>query len=110
MPFKDPEKRRAFRRKWYLKNKTSEKKHVKRRKQEIKNWIQEYKSNLKCSECEEDHPATIDFHHKTGEKDQSVSNLVANGYSIERIKKELNKCEVLCANCHRKKHFKNNKL
>ncbi len=110
MPLKDPEKRRAFRRKWYSENKTSEKAHVKRRKLEIKKWSQEYKSNLKCINCGESHPASIDFHHKTGEKEHSISKLVAEGYSVERIKKELDKCIVLCANCHRKEHFKNNKL
>ena len=37
-------------------------------------------------------------------KDNAVSNMVAAGYSKERIMKEINKCIVLCANCHRKVH------
>jgi len=111
MPFKDLEKRRKYRRKWYSKNKSSEKAHVKRRKLEIKKWFEDYKKNLKCSKCSEKHPSTIDFHHKKGEKkEKGVSYLVANGYSINYIKKELNKCMILCANCHRKVHYKNNKF
>ena len=43
MPFKDPEKRKKYRREWYLKNKNSEIKHVKKRKAEIRKWFQDYK-------------------------------------------------------------------
>ncbi|MCK5449769.1 hypothetical protein KAI32_02805 [Candidatus Pacearchaeota archaeon] len=110
MPYKDKEKRLDCRRRWYAKNKDSEKAHIQKRKNEIKLWFQEYKSSLKCSECEENHPATIDFHHNSGKKENNISKMVADGYSILRIRKELEKCSVLCSNCHRKKHFRNNKL
>jgi len=110
MPYKDPEKRKAFRRKWYAKNKKSEKAHVKRRKLEIRKWFQKYKSSLKCSKCGENHIATIDFHHRIENKEKGVSIMVADGYSIKKIKEEIEKCDVLCANCHRKIHFKNNKV
>jgi hypothetical protein len=39
MPFKDLEKRRAYRREWYSKNKESEKEHIRKRKLEIRRWI-----------------------------------------------------------------------
>ncbi len=104
MPYKDKEKRLECRRKWYAENKDSEKAHVIKRKNEIRKWFQEYKKSLKCSKCGEDHPATIDFHHRIGNKENGISKMVGDGYSIERIKEELEKCEVLCANCHRKVH------
>ncbi len=109
MPFKDLEKRRQYRRKWYSENKTSEKQHVKNRKKAIKKWLQLYKKDLKCTKCPENHPATLDFHHHSG-KEFEIAYMVANGYSIERIKKELEKCDVLCSNCHRKLHHSNKKL
>ncbi|MEK6890496.1 MAG: hypothetical protein AABX35_04900 [Nanoarchaeota archaeon] len=109
MPFKDIEKKKEWRRSWYLKNKESVKKDVRNRKKEIRKWINEYKNNLKCKLCSEDHPAVIDFHHHSG-KEFEIAYMVANGYSIERIKKELEKCEVLCSNCHRKLHYTNKKL
>ncbi len=71
--------------------------------------IREYLAslNLKCQECGEDHPAVIDFHHMDPtEKESSVSNLVGQGHSLDRIKKEIDKCIVLCSNCHRKLHWK----
>jgi len=110
MPYKDREKRLECRRKWYSENKTSEKAHVQKRKNEIRLWFRKYKESLKCSNCTEAHPATIDFHHHSGEKEKNISKMVADGYSILRIKRELGKCKVLCSNCHRKEHFKNNKL
>ena len=110
MPYKNKEERLACRRRWYAKNKASEKAHVWRRKKEIKSWFQKYKSSLKCSKCGETHPAVIDFHHHFGRKENGISKMVSDGYSIARIKKELSKCHVLCSNCHRKIHFNNNKL
>ena len=70
-----------------------------------KAFLKEIKSELKCSMCGEDHPATLDFHHRDPqEKDQMVSKAIFRGWSIERIKKEIDKCDVLCSNCHRKLH------
>ncbi len=110
MPYKDIEKRRECRRRWYQNNKDSEKNHIYKRKKEIKDWYKEYKSKLKCSKCPENHPATLDFHHKNSkDKESQISYLVRGGYSIERIKKELSKCQVLCSNCHRKEHHIQNK-
>ncbi|MBT7706039.1 hypothetical protein HN747_01185 [archaeon] len=106
MPYKDPGKRREYRRRWYKNNKDSEKIHVARRKKELRRWFQEFKKELECSKCGENHPATIDFHHR-GEKENEISYMVANGHSKEKILKEIEKCGVLCANCRRKLHYKN---
>ncbi|MDD5193722.1 MAG: hypothetical protein PHF67_04005 [Candidatus Nanoarchaeia archaeon] len=109
MPYKDLEKRRECRRRWYHNNKESEKMHVKRRKNEIRRWFEDYKSNLKCTKCSENHPAVIEFHHKNN-KDFDIAEMTHEGYSVNRIKKEIEKCIVLCSNCHRKEHYKNNNL
>ena len=110
MPYKDLKKRRECRRRWYEKNKESEKAHVMKRKSLIRFWFNNYKKGVVCSRCGEEHVATLDFHHHSDKKELGISKMVAEGYSIERIKRELQKCKVLCANCHRKVHFKNNKL
>lgn len=110
MPYKNPEKKREYRRRWYANNKSSEIGYVRRRKKLIRDWFNSYKESLKCSECKENHPAILDFHHTSSKKEFGISKMVGEGYSIDRIKKELEKCDVLCANCHRKVHFKNNKL
>lgn len=107
MPFKNLEQRREYRREWYAKNKDSEKIHVKRRKSQIKKWFKNYKTNLTCSNCPEKHISTLEFHHKTNAKKEGhVGNMVNDGFSIKRILEEIDKCIVLCANCHRKIHHK----
>ncbi len=35
----------------------------------------------------------------------NLSESIRQGYSAERIKKEVAKCTVLCANCHAKEHY-----
>ncbi len=107
MPYKDLDKRRAYRRNWYSLNRESEKAHISRRKKEIKKWFKEYKKTLRCIKCGENHPATLDFHHKNKrDKLFGINTKVHAGYSIQRVQKEIKKCEVLCANCHRKFHYK----
>lgn len=106
MPYKDPEKRRSYRRKWYAKNKESEKKHIKRRKEKIRKWFLDFRFGLKCSKCGESHPATLDFHHNKQDKEKNVTYMAYYGYSVDKVKKEIDKCIVLCSNCHRKEHYK----
>jgi len=110
MPYKDLEKRRECRRRWYANNKDSEKVHVKRRKIEIKKWFDNYKKDLRCMKCSESHPAVLEFHHHLKNKEYSIAEMSHNGYSVDRIKKEIDKCIVLCSNCHRKEHYKNNNI
>ena len=89
---------------YYKKNKDKIQKSNKKYKLKIRRWFQKYKKTLECSQCKENHPACLEFHHVRKNKDNAVSNMVAAGYSKDRIMKEINKCIVLCANCHRKVH------
>jgi|HubBroStandDraft_2_1064218.scaffolds.fasta_scaffold355005_2 hypothetical protein len=52
-----------------------------------------------CRLCPERDPCCIEFHHLTG-KDRCVTHCE----SIPELERELVKCVVLCANCHRKAH------
>ena len=57
----------------------------------------------RCTICGYDKsPAGFDFHHvDPQEKDFTISSHMT---SWERIKKEIDKCVLLCANCHREVH------
>lgn len=107
MPYKDANERRAYKRKWYKKNSDKVKKEVRDRKKEIRDWLREYKQSLSCSQCPESHPACLDFHHSEGNKLIEISLCPSQGWSKERIKEEIAKCTVLCSNCHKKLHWKN---
>ena len=70
-------------------------------------FLNDIKNNSKCCRCGEDHPACLDFHHKdSSKKIIEVSKAVRNGWSLDKIKREIKKCIILCANCHRKLHYK----
>jgi hypothetical protein len=72
----------------------------------LKDWVNKYKSELKCCKCSEDRWWVLDFHHNNPlEKDIEVSTLIGTGCSKEKIFNEINKCSVLCANCHRDHHY-----
>jgi hypothetical protein len=90
----------------YKKNKKRYLEKAKKWNKEKRDWFQGLKEDLECSECGEDHPACIEFHHRDPrKKDFTVANFKNLGYSKARILKEIKKCNVLCANCHRKKHW-----
>ena len=79
---------------------------VRERKIDLRRQFAEIKSSLKCARCPENHPAALDFHHHDpSTKELGVSAMVHSGWHIDRIKEEIAKCEVLCANCHRKHHW-----
>jgi hypothetical protein len=60
---------------------------------------------LACIECGESDPACLDFHHRDpSEKDATVAEAIAGQWSENRIMSEISKCDVVCANCHRKRH------
>lgn len=72
-----------------------------------KQFINLYKSKLPCL-CGESDYRCLDFHHiNPDNKKKAVAELAAEGYNIPTIQAEIDKCEILCSNCHRKQHFKN---
>jgi len=68
-------------------------------------YIWEIKKSGKCAHCGEQNPIVLDFDHLSG-KDRSISNAAWSCWSIARLDKEIAKCQILCANCHRIKTFK----
>jgi len=62
-----------------------------------------------CVDCGETDIVVLEFDH-VGEKLDDVSTLANGGRSWERIKTEIEKCEVRCANCHRKKTIERRQL
>lgn len=57
-----------------------------------------------CDKCGKDwHPAVFEFHHENPkEKDRDPAQALQ--MSWDNFKKELDKCRLLCANCHRMVH------
>lgn len=81
---------------------------TRRRRQERLAQVREIKAKIGCSRCTERHPACLDFHHPEGRVGKNlppIAVMVARGWSVERLREEIQKCVVLCSNCHRKLHY-----
>ncbi|WP_435197492.1 homing endonuclease associated repeat-containing protein [Natronomonas sp. EA1] len=89
---------------WHYRHVETNRERTLDRRQRLRAWLHIHKSSLGCSQCDEDDPACLDFHHVRGEKELAVNKMVVQGYSAEAIHAEIEKCEILCANCHRATH------
>lgn len=71
------------------------------------NYQRQYLEQNPCVDCGESDVAVLEFDHiGKVSKFKAISSLIRARYSLEKIKKEINKCEVRCANCHRRKTAK----
>lgn len=95
---KDPEKIRAIKRK-----------HKNKKKILARELVNQFKKQG-CKFCNEKCISALDCHHINDNNKKSVARLVMYGYTTSRILQELRKCEVVCANCHRKYHDKPRKI
>lgn len=114
MPLKDKKARRSYNseynKKWYAKNKKKKKEQAKKsRKRAIRRnrrFVENYKLEHPCPLCAENEPCCLSFHHRDGDlKEGNISDMVNRGYSLTRIQKEIDKCNIMCLNCHAKLHF-----
>ncbi len=119
---KNPELYRQAAQKYYNENKEICAKRNKNWRKENKEYVREKQRETKrkrkleaiqylggkCISCKQEfHPAVYEFHHRNPEtKDRDPSKLLQ--YSWKRITEELDKCDLLCANCHRLTHHREN--
>ena len=102
---------RLFVKNHYNKNRayylTKTEKRNKELKREVNKYIHDYLSKNPCVDCSEPDIIVLEFDH-TGKipKFKAISSLIRARSSLEIIKEEIEKCEVLCPNCHRRKTAK----
>lgn len=89
---------------WYQHNKEKHKREVARRRRQEVLRLREVVRDLKrqpCTDCGGRFPPCVmDFDHVRGTKVRSIGRLVAYGHEAG-LRAELEKCELVCANCHR---------
>jgi hypothetical protein len=106
MSRKDGRDRTAYYQQYYQDNPTYFRDAKRKRGQEIKAFVQQQKVGLSCKRCGISDARVLDFHHlDKSSKDRGLSYAYSQGWSNERIVREIAKCEVLCANCHRILHW-----
>lgn len=76
----------------------------KERIQSNKMILHAYKATCGCMVCGEKDPVVLEFDHRNREdKKFELANASQLGMSLKNLFKEIEKCDVLCANCHRRK-------
>ncbi len=100
---------KIFRKRHYDANKVNIVSDVKKHRRTKRNWFVKLREGLVCTRCGESHPATLDFHHiDPSNKEFTISHGVRSCFSGDRILKEMEKCIVICSNCHRRLHWDEN--
>jgi hypothetical protein len=99
-----------YRKEHYRKNAETVKRQAKVRSLQnvanIRQLILEYMLSHPCVDCGERDPIVLEFDHVRGVKEFSISSVVYRGKPWVKIQKEIEKCDVRCANCHRRKTAK----
>lgn len=101
---------RELSRQQYAENTDKQKKQVYEKKAlriaQNKKIVKELKESTPCMDCGKRYPYYVmDFDHQHS-KEFIISKALNDGTSLERIQKEIDKCELVCANCHRMRTFK----
>ena len=101
---------RNYTNEWYTRNRKRQIANAKQRsshaRAELKNRVREYLLGHPCVDCGESDPGVLDFDHLR-DKRANVSTLIQSGVSWESLAHEIAKCEVRCANCHRRRTARN---
>lgn len=99
----------SYNKHWYKTNAEDHKKHVvsNKKKYRLENWnyVFSHLTDHSCVDCGEADPVVLDFDHVRGVKTENISRMIGT-YSPTSLKEEIEKCEVRCANCHRRKTAK----
>lgn len=91
---------------YYAKNNERQRKQINKARKirlvQNKRIMFEFLMNNPCTDCGETDPRVLEFDHQR-DKTKNVSSMLNQGYSQKKIKEEIDKCLVRCANCHRRK-------
>lgn len=86
-------------------NKAKSDKYNSERRKQARQFIISFKQDNSCKKCGESRWYVLDFHHiDPNVKEHMISNMVTRG-NVDKIQKEIDKCILLCRNCHSEFHF-----
>ena len=82
---------------------------AKAKRAELKSRVDNIKKRGECSVCGNEDHRVLEFHHRDPtQKKFSIVKAVHNRYSLNALQKEIEKCDLICANCHRVIHYGDN--
>lgn len=98
------EKVKGYKRKYYDNNIERYKRKSKSDNENRSLWIRSVKDGKSCKYCGESFWACLDFHHRPGTVKEFSLSYGIKTRSKRKVEEEIRKCDVVCANCHRKIH------
>lgn len=98
------EKMNEWSRRWRKNNPEKARGYDKQRDRERRKFLQDYKLSKGCSVCGYNKCASALVFHHLNDKDFTISNNTKT--NIENLKREMEKCIILCKNCHTELHEK----
>ncbi len=105
MPYKNKEDQAKCQKRFYERNREYYKEKRKENRLKIREFISNLKKDAKCKYCDECENCCLQFHHlDPKEKEIEIANIRNRGWSLEKLQSELDKCILVCANCHLKIH------
>ena len=105
MAYKNIEDSRAAIRRHYYANKPKYLEKNRRRRRELKDYVNKIKSSTPCKDCGRSYPYYVmDFDHLHSKID--LIGKFVSSINKSALLRELKKCEVVCANCHRIRSYK----
>lgn len=111
MPSKDKQKIKEYQARWYKSHRHEQMARIDAYKKMIAVRFRNIKESSPCKDCGRKFMSCVmDFDHVSGEKIDNVSTLMAKKSSWKKIKEEISKCELVCANCHRIRTFLRSQL
>lgn len=72
-----------------------------RERQKRKAWLKELKEATPCANCGENFPSYVMEYHHLRDKILNVGYTISQNWIKRNIEAEIEKCVLLCANCHR---------
>ena len=103
MPYKDPEAASAFKRAHYAANKQKYRDSLRRARDKRNEFIIRSK-RAPCSDCGNKYPYYVmDFDHVRGDTKLGNISRMRRNSSLDRLQREIDKCDLVCSNCHRER-------
>lgn len=91
---------------WHYRNREWNAERTLQRRAELRHWVNKMKHRSGCKQCGVEDPACLDYHHQDpDEKEMDIGTMITHGYGEDALESEIEMCQVLCANCHRKEHY-----
>ena len=113
MAYKDPEKQREYHRNYmrrryannpdaYAAHKELTKVNRNKTRDRLRAWISAYLDEHPCVDCGESDRIVLEFDHISNDKLANVADMVGQARPLQAVIAEVAKCQVRCANCHRR--------